>query len=140
VKGIFVMTPQEIFDKVATHLAKQGHRAVDGDSCMYRGSKGTMCAMGCLIPDEEYNHDTMEGRGASVLLVHYFVQDKPVMMQLYNNRELVRELQASHDVSDREAGLSGRPATINGRLREVASQFSLDVSIIDTLTFPKVWK
>lgn len=49
-------TKQEIFDKVATHLLRQGARSVDdfGD-CMYRGEFGRMCAVGCLIPDQCYS-------------------------------------------------------------------------------------
>ena len=55
------MNQQEIFDKVASHLITQGVQAKylphsDGyPSCAYRGENDTMCAAGCLIPDEEYN-------------------------------------------------------------------------------------
>jgi hypothetical protein len=57
------MNQQEIFDKVATHLITQGvqaltiadvGRASPSPVCAYRGDNGTMCAAGCLIPDEEY--------------------------------------------------------------------------------------
>jgi hypothetical protein len=54
---------QEIFDKVATHLITQGKQSLRDDGewedkfCAYRGPDGTMCAAGCLIPDEEYNED-----------------------------------------------------------------------------------
>jgi len=55
------MTKQEAFDKVLTHLRKQGKQAKDdkGD-CMYRAPDGSMCAAGCLIPDDVYKAD-MEG-------------------------------------------------------------------------------
>lgn len=50
------MTEQEIFDKVAEHLQKQGHRALNEDGvCVYRGKNGTKCAVGALIPDELYD-------------------------------------------------------------------------------------
>ena len=54
------MTRQEIFDKVVKHLLAQGAKSVtyreSGDQfrCLYRGPNGLMCAVGCLIPDEEY--------------------------------------------------------------------------------------
>ncbi len=58
------MTEQEIFDRVATHLLKQGRKATElaaishgGDSmlrCRYRTDDGLRCAVGCLIPDEVY--------------------------------------------------------------------------------------
>lgn len=47
------MTPQEIFDKAATHLLAQGAKSLDDDgNCMYRGAGGLRCAVGCLIPDD----------------------------------------------------------------------------------------
>lgn len=61
------MDKQEIFNRVATHMAKQGCRStrIDPDSskkvCSYRGDDGTMCSTGCLIPDENYS-EKMEGK------------------------------------------------------------------------------
>lgn len=55
------MTQQEIYNKVKAHLLKQGRRsqfaAEEGKSgeCAYRGPDGTMCAVGCLIPDEHFD-------------------------------------------------------------------------------------
>ena len=54
------MTNQQIFNKVAKHLLKQGRRARDGNGCAYRGENGTKCAVGCLIPDALYD-DRLEG-------------------------------------------------------------------------------
>jgi hypothetical protein len=54
------MTPQKLFDKVAEHLLTQGKKSVKNSSCQYRGSRGTSCAIGCLIPDELYD-DEIEG-------------------------------------------------------------------------------
>ncbi len=54
------MDKQEIFNKVATHMAEQGCRSTLSDpeqptaSCAYRGDGGTKCAIGCLIPDNLY--------------------------------------------------------------------------------------
>ena len=47
---------QAIFDRVITHLKAQGHPAQEEDgSCAYRAEDGSACAVGCLIPDEDYN-------------------------------------------------------------------------------------
>lgn len=60
------MKRQDIFDKVVTHLMAQGRAAtkrLKGEplkTCAYRGGRDTMCAMGCLIPDELY-HREFEG-------------------------------------------------------------------------------
>ncbi len=55
------MTPQEIFDKVATHLLSQNVKSQDAMRCVYRGPFGRKCAVGVLIPDELYQ-PIMEGR------------------------------------------------------------------------------
>jgi len=63
-----MLTKQQVFDKVVRHLLKQGVVSRrDGSSiapCAYRGDGGTMCAVGCLIPDEAYD-PSLEGAGAN---------------------------------------------------------------------------
>ena len=51
------MNLQQIFDKTASHLLKQGIQSTleDDDTCAYRGQDGSMCAVGCLINDDAYN-------------------------------------------------------------------------------------
>ena len=50
------MTDQELFDNVATHLLRQGKRALDAEGkCVYRSFDGLKCAAGCLIDDEHYS-------------------------------------------------------------------------------------
>lgn len=46
-------TKQETFDYVAAHLLKQGKRCTSGLRIRYRHD-GSACAIGCLIPAEEY--------------------------------------------------------------------------------------
>lgn len=41
-------------EKIVKHLVQQKAQAFQGTSCKYRTSDGKMCAIGCLIPDEEY--------------------------------------------------------------------------------------
>jgi len=51
-------TREEIFDYVEAHLKKQGYRSMlnaDFGTCAYRGESGSMCAVGCLLADDEYN-------------------------------------------------------------------------------------
>jgi hypothetical protein len=52
-------TREEIFDHVEKHLKSQGCRSLLPDGhitgyCAYRGEEGRMCAVGCLIGDDEY--------------------------------------------------------------------------------------
>jgi hypothetical protein len=93
------MNKQEIFDKVATHLITQGVQAkiitdhgTGHTSCVYRGPNGTMCAAGCLIPDDEYKPE-FEG------LPWLKLQDKiPSLASLPgSHHELISSLQGVHD-------------------------------------------
>lgn len=49
------MTDQELYNRVRTHLLTQRARSMNGNRCVYRGSDGLRCAIGCLIPDEQYS-------------------------------------------------------------------------------------
>jgi len=52
---------QKAFDIITKHLLKQGRRSTGpGGVCMYRGSGGLQCAVGCLIPDIMYT-ERLEG-------------------------------------------------------------------------------
>ena len=71
------MTNQQAFDTVLRHLRLQRvrsfHRVTPGDdgppddydACAYRGPEGRMCAVGCLLPDEEY-HPMMDQDSVAV--------------------------------------------------------------------------
>jgi hypothetical protein len=53
-----MLSQQQIFDKVSTHLLAQNKRSSfikdsGQEYCRYR-QDGLMCAVGCLIPDDKY--------------------------------------------------------------------------------------
>lgn len=51
-------TEQQVFDHIKNHLLSQGERSMKSEElCGYRGQGGTICAAGCLIPDDVYNED-----------------------------------------------------------------------------------
>jgi hypothetical protein len=50
-----MMTRQEIFTKVATHLFTQNAKAEENGRCQYLTADGKKCAIGCLIPADKYN-------------------------------------------------------------------------------------
>lgn len=57
---------QQAFNAIIRHLRKQGRKSsivsLDGtEKCQYRSTEGLKCAIGCLIPDEEYRDD-LEGK------------------------------------------------------------------------------
>lgn len=58
---------------MTTHLLtqnKKSSRPDDPDRCLYRGPNGTSCAVGCLIPDAEYNPTIMEGYSVNLIVEH----------------------------------------------------------------------
>lgn len=62
------MTKQQIFNTVVAHLRKQGCKSSSPDGvCAYRMPDGRTCAIGCLIPVEEYL-PTYEGHGLAKML------------------------------------------------------------------------
>ena len=111
------MTDQELYDKVAAHLLKQGVKSgiyqSDGSfSCMYRDDKGRQCAVGCLLAPAQYTAK-LEGRGAS---------NQVVAAALYKSigpysPELIRELQIVHDFTS--------PEGWEDELNKLAEEFKL---------------
>jgi tRNA(Met) C34 N-acetyltransferase TmcA len=68
-----MLTKQEIFNKAYAGLKAQGFQRAVRDAgplaiCQYRGRNGLKCAIGHLIPDENYC-PTLEGKGAELLVV-----------------------------------------------------------------------
>jgi len=54
-KPVKELTAQQIFNKVAMHLAKQGKKAITGDgSCINFTKSELRCAVGCLVPRSFY--------------------------------------------------------------------------------------
>lgn len=151
------MNKQEIFDTVARHLATQGHRAAVrtelGDRCRYRLHNGDRCAIGCLIPDEEYITD-LEGGG--VAAIFNYLTGKAMTVSNYSSARaavitaeklpvtterlttagvaLLKELQHLHDEPN-PVGYKFEMA-----LRDIAIRHGLDDRIVDELTWPKEWE
>jgi hypothetical protein len=127
------LTIQQTFDKVADHLLTQNAKSkkvIGGDDldfpkeftsgCAYRGEKGRMCAVGCLIPDELYDPQ-MENKTSSHVLSSY-----PKVQELFENvndvNPLLNDLQALHDDSGPYAWLDG--------LTGIAEQYNLSKEVL----------
>jgi hypothetical protein len=126
-KEIEIMNQQEIFDKVASHLITQGVKATyrrsgGYPSCAYRGDNGTMCAAGCLIPDEEYNP---EFEGIPWMGVRH---DIPSLASLTDkDHALIISLQGVHDDDSSWYSID----ILNKRLNQVASKYGLSTDILN---------
>lgn len=85
------MTNQEAFDAMVRHLRKQGRKSQKPGSysCLYYGADGLMCAVGCLIPEDQYSR-TLEYHSAVK------IQDKvPAITNL--SPDLLDAMQMLHD-------------------------------------------
>lgn len=85
------ITQQETFDTVVRHLRTQGCKSIADGACMYRGPDGLKCAVGCLIPDDDYRPE-MESQAACALgSVGRLLHD------LGHDLSLINALQLVHD-------------------------------------------
>lgn len=125
------MEAQEIFDTVATHLFKQGRRAVRGCAevvCAYRGVGGLKCAVGVLIPDQLYT-EMMEGSTVFGLLDD---SEWELPEWMADNRSLLWDLQGAHDVTRNWES----SAAMKRALNKVAAESGLASDVLNELAFP----
>jgi hypothetical protein len=137
------LTNQEIFDKAAVGILKQGVRSEGGDGrravrCAYRGDGGLKCAAGHVMLDEHYNKD-FEGAGVCLPSNTGLDCDPAVKakrdqvvaalkasgVETDDQFRLVRELQVVHD---QEA-----PMHWHDHLCGVAARYGLSTAAIDGL-------
>lgn len=92
------MTKQEVFDKVATHLLRQGRPSKatfggGGYRGAYRSKGGLKCAIGVLIPDDRY-HKGLEGCSVKNAKVKASLDGVVDYGECY---PLLKQLQFTHD-------------------------------------------
>ena len=123
------MKQQDIFNKASAHLRSMDGPSLDdrGDSCMYRGEDGAMCAVGVFISDEHYFTD-MEGGGidgsnmrAREAVALSWGQDCLDAPQL----DLLSDLQNAHDQGSRRDDWSN---IIRVSLERIRMKHGLEVS------------
>lgn len=91
-----MLTKQEIFDTVKTHLLKQNARAINGIMCKYRTDAGLKCAAGVLIKDEFYTPE-LESHSAKYSIVQEALEKSGVSE---DDIPFVIELQRIHDFKE----------------------------------------
>lgn len=91
------MTKQEIFDKVLTHMRQQDclSMSANGFSCLYKSTDGCKCAIGILIPDDEYKDEFNN------LSIEIVVIQCPTLLDVYKEHGMrfISEVQTClHDI------------------------------------------
>ena len=116
-------TEQEVFDQVAEHLLTQNQQSLDisgcSGTCMYRNTAGLMCAVGCLIADDEYL-EGWEGAGW-VKLSEQIKKDREIDFEGAHESLLIA-LQGVHDNYDSDLWLT--------RLQHTAKDKGLNTEIL----------
>lgn len=120
-----MITTQEIFDKVATHLLTQGCRSVDENGrCMYR--MGSLrCAVGCLIEDPYYRPEleTKISTNVGVIIALTFSLGRSLLQA---EERLLNRLQILHD--------GAKPKDWKRGLLDTAAVFDLKTDAIGEST------
>jgi hypothetical protein len=124
------MNTQEIFNFVVKHLIEQGRPSVDGrGNCVYRSPEGSMCAVGCLIPDEIYD-ESMESQSIYDLVT---IQNRNFPDYIADQISILDRLQTCHDFASIEYDATDKTKylqRLSNRLQIIAESFNLDPSII----------
>lgn len=112
------MNKQQIFDKIVAGLASQGFKQSvdmsDGGMCVYRGPDGLKCAVGWLIPDEEYS------KGLEGYSVENNTVAKAAGLKGSAQWEFTARIQEIHDNYD-------HPEVMKGLLRDFAIREKLKI-------------
>ena len=89
--------PTDVFNYVVDHMQKQGKQSLfgGGNTCAYRGDGGTMCAVGCLMTDDEYD-PSWENKGI-IVLVEQNMLTPDLNKRIESNLQMLSDLQNFHD-------------------------------------------
>lgn len=115
---------QAVFDYTTRMIIRQGGPSMnDQGRCLYRAPSGCRCAIGWLIPDDEYDPE-MEGKEADDLGLN-LAADAPFF----------KSLQMAHDDSAKDAIFRGKefwPAW-SARLTTLAGRYHLSSAVLSEI-------
>jgi hypothetical protein len=136
------VTNQEAFTLAVKGIIAQGKPGYDADEagCRYRAPDGSKCAVGMIIPDDQYSPN-IEGAPIFALVKGGHCRPEwhaiPALAGL--DVKLLRDLQAAHDDEyyhdDDEAFLDH----FIKEARKIAAEYDLDASFIQSLPSPSQW-
>lgn len=113
-------TNQGAFDMVVRRLFDGKGRAVNSDgSCVYRGSGGNKCAVGCLIPNKYY-YEEMEGATVGAFTI-------------VGGNVSVDLLSRLQDIHDDSCCWDGKTFIAVDVLYDVAEQYELKTKVLDMI-------
>lgn len=130
------MKRQEIFETVAKHLFNQGEQALSPGSgyCRYKTPDGLKCAVGILIPDEQYD-EVLEEKDVSHLIAFCQADNfktAPVVRSFKRHAAFLTDLQNVHDSSCAWES----EHVMRTKLEETGRRYKLKTDFLADLHFP----
>lgn len=126
------MDHQTTLETVVRHMFAQGVQSgVAGVSCLYRGPNGTSCAVGCLIPDDQYDPKMDNSSWPThIRSIAPRFRDVPFFKEL-NEEDLdfLADLQYVHDIDPNWNNTAEMKRAIKRRFSD------FDLSFMDELSF-----
>ena len=92
---------RQVYEVVRGHLLTQNEKSADVyGTCFYRGPDRTMCAIGCLLTDEEAVIGDKDNHTGSSLPVKNIMNELESVRERFNNvnMPLLIDLQSVHDL------------------------------------------
>ena len=124
------MNRQQAFDIAAKHLLAQGKKSYldpvtpfGYPPCAYRGEGGLKCAIGALIPDDQYSYK-MENMSVSILLQQDYYP--PILKSGDLTKDFLQGLQGVHD----DAHGDGDVEEFRRNLLSFAEQWDLKTDVV----------
>ena len=125
---------QELFETISRHLFAQGERSTKKiglyDRCVYRGNNGLKCAVGAIIPDDQYDPD-FDTKNMTVSRITCDLPSAELRGLFQRNINLLSYLQSVHD----NAANWETSENMMNALIEVGDDFELKVEFLDGFYF-----
>lgn len=135
---------QEAFDKSVRGILAQGRKSYETGGCAYRGEDGCKCAIGQLIPDEEYD-PLFECLSVEGLRKQYGFEKRiniPSLSPFFDGdrfpdkegSQFLARLQHAHDYA-LTSNFKGRDESFVGsfkkKVAELGTVYGLDLSVLE---------
>jgi hypothetical protein len=137
------VSKQEVVNFAVREVYKQGRASAGPNSCLYRGTGGRKCAIGHLIPDEEYNSEMDSpfshgigsvGIDAGALVEKFFAKKydiSPTSEDIETRLEFLNKLQMTHDRAHWRS-IQGDKDSFNYHFEQTVIPFCIE----ENLTYP----
>lgn len=130
------MDYQSTLETVVRHLFAQGRKAGDSKNCYYRAPDGTKCAVGILIPDDQYD-PRMDRDNETISMIAVKFSEKPFFKSIREHMSFLTDLQNIHDNDAHWISTSAMKNAVKWYFgRTFGFRNKLDLSFMDDLSFP----